>query len=331
MPPLVFGNDFAQTHIDSKLYAEHTAKIVPSLKHYFPLGDPNKFISSGFALKINSLKMIASASTPVSVEASEFKDINLMIPLFGENDTFLDGKSYHWSQNQYAVLMPNVNRGGTSTLRSILTFDLNPGKLFETARIMLGDEYIKIEDLKLHEPRLIPLSYGGFSFDSAIRKLCLYTDQYINHNSLLESIGIDEQFYRLIVMMLMPERFFNDDQIQSHTSIIDSYHAIKLLIDYAHSTSHVFHTLSDLEEFTGLSSRMIQMGFKKHLNITPTMWLRINKMNLARKMIIENRGYLTITAIALECGFTNFSLFAKYYREQFGELPSETLQKSKLF
>lgn len=329
LPPLAFGDKLSMKHILADSYSDQISKIIPSLQHFQSLENHDAFQSKTYALQINDLKMIASATTPVCMHATEFKEINLMIPFYGENATTLDGKEYRWGHNEYAVLMPAVSRFGTSTKRSMITFDLNPAKLFETAKTMLGTGNVQLSDLKLHEPRLIPLSYGGFSFDSTVRKLSLYTDQFLSHTSLIGTMGIDEQFYRIIVMMLMPERFFDDITIVNHAGTIDSKQALHLLIDYTESTSHIFYTLSDIEKFTGLSTRVLQLAFKKHLYTTPTLWLRMHKMNYARKLIIDNRGYMSITQAAMESGFTNFSLFAKYYREQFGELPSETLHRVK--
>lgn len=331
LPSLVLGDSSAAVSTQSKIYLDQLSKVIPSLKHFQTLNDDELFQSKTYVFQVNDLKMIASATTPVYMNAAEFKEISLMIPFYGENLTTLDGNAYRWAAKEYAVLMPAVSRYGTSTKRSMLTIDLNPARIFETAKAMLGFEAVKFLDLKLDEPRLIPLSYGGFEFDNAIKKLCLYADQYVKHDSLLKSLGIDEQFYRLIVMMLMPERFFSDISLTHSDKIIDSKQAIQMLIEYSNSTDHIFYTLTDLENFTGLSSRVLQLGFKKHLGITPTEWLRKQKIAYARKLIIENKGYMSITTAAMESGFANFSLFAKYYREQFGELPSETLQKIKIY
>lgn len=330
LPPLVLGESLVKTHTDASVYSYQVAQIIPSLQQFNPLENSGKFESKTYALQINDLKMIASATTPVCMSATEFKEINLMIPFYGTNMTTLDGKIYRWAQGEYAVLIPAVSRFGTSTTRSMMTFDLNPKRILETAQAMLGIENVQLSDLNLHEPRLIPLSYGGFSFEQTIRKLCLYTDQYLSHTALLHKMGLDDQFYRVIVMMLLPEKFFIDSTISHPNVHVDSRHAIRLLIDYTKNTTHLFHTLSDLEKFTGLSIRVLQLAFKKYLNTTPVIWLREQKMMYARKLLIENQGFLGVTTIALECGFTNFSLFAKYYREQFGELPSETRQKLKM-
>ena len=54
--------------------------------------------------------------------------------------------------------------------------------------------------------------------------------------------------------------------------------------------------------------------------------MRQLKINQAREMLISQARQITVTQVAIECGFTNFSLFAKYYKEQFNELPSQTLK-----
>lgn len=331
IPSLVLGDSHSAYNTQTELYLDQLSKVIPSLKNFKALDESSLFRSKTYVKQINDLKMIASATTSVYMNATEFKEISLMIPFYGENITTLDGKTLRWAAKAYAVLMPAVSRYGTSTKRSMLTIDLNPTRIFETAKTMLQSEKFQYADLKLYEPRLIPLSYGGFEFDNAIKKLCIYIDQYGSYEHLLKNLGIDEQFYRLIVMMLIPEKFFSDISLNFSGKSVDSKQAIQMLIEYSNSTSHLFYTLTDLENFTGLSSRVLQMGFKKHLGTTPTEWLRHQKIAYARHLILENKGYMGITAVAMECGFTNFSLFAKYYREQFGELPSETLQKVKVF
>lgn len=262
LPKLIFGNNRSSQHSDLKSYSDQVAKVVSSLQQFEALTNPAHFQSSTSLLKINQLHIIASASTPVFVSASSFDNISLMIPFYGENHTQLDGKTYHWIHHQYAVLMPNTSRSGTSSTRSMLTIDLNTNILFEMAEVMLGKSKVQLSELRLHEPRLIPLVYGGFSFDMAIRKLCLYTDTLWSSSVSLTHLGIDDQFYRLIVMMLIPEKFFTDDPL--HISPADSKSAMRILCDYTESTHHRFECVADIERFTGLSTRSLQMAFKKH-------------------------------------------------------------------
>lgn len=330
LPPLILGNNSGMYYNDVKRYSDQYAKVIPSIKQFYAIGEDTTFESKTYLMKINNLSMIANASTPVYMNSTEFEEITLVIPFFGENHTYLDEKQFHWIQSRYAVLMPNVSRRGTSSIRSILSINIQPKIILETAQSMLGADTITLADLRLHEPRLIPLSYGGFSFEIAIRKLCLYTDQINSASGLLEKLRIDEQFYRLIVMMFIPEKFFDSSTIMTMNTH-DSKSALMTLQEYVSSANHRFLSLSEIEEFTGLTTRTLQLGFKKYFGITPTQWLRERNLEYARKLILDGYGSVSVTQAAMECGFTNFSLFAKYYREQFGELPSETLQRIKLY
>ncbi|MDD2830149.1 MAG: helix-turn-helix domain-containing protein [Sulfuricurvum sp.] len=324
LPSLIFGNNEAVYHSDSKIYSHQIAKVVPSLQQFSALGNPKNFESKTFFLKLNQLRLIASVATPVFVDTTDFKEINLMIPFVGDNDTLLDAKVYHWQQNGYAILMPNIARSGTSSTRSLLTVDLNPQIIFQTAVSMLGFQNVTMNDLRLYEPRLIPLTYGDISFDLMVRKLCHYIDFVRTTPDMLENLRIDEQFYRLIVMMLIPHKFFTNLTPQTITHY-DGRSIVQTLMDYVHETDYQFRTIGDLERFTGLSTRSLQIAFQKQLGITPTQWLRKQNFLNAKRMFETGQG-VSVTQVAIECGYTNFSLFAKYYKELFDELPSQTLK-----
>ena len=128
-------------------------------------------------------------------------------------------------------------------------------------------------------------------------------------------------------MMFLPEKFFIDEKIQLTNKISTSM--LKLVKELQHENYFSVMTLSDLEQFLDLSTRNLQLFFKKNFNITPTQFLREQKLKHAKNLIIESNGNLTISQIALEIGFFNFSQFTKYYKEYHGVLPSETKKLAK--
>jgi len=46
-------------------------------------------------------------------------------------------------------------------------------------------------------------------------------------------------------------------------------------------------------------------------------------------LIVDAPDHASVTAIALLCGFSNLGHFASAYRTRFGELPSQTLHRSR--
>jgi len=71
--------------------------------------------------------------------------------------------------------------------------------------------------------------------------------------------------------------------------------------------------------------RSMQDAFTKQLSVGPLTYLRILRLHLARRALLQrNRSAETIGDIAANYGFWNWSRFTQQYRKQFGELPSDT-------
>lgn len=84
-------------------------------------------------------------------------------------------------------------------------------------------------------------------------------------------------------------------------------------------------TLTHLVEVSGVSARSLHACFRQHKNTTPMNYLKACRLDFARRELVnaEKRG-LSITDVALNCGFNHLSKFARDYRIRFGETPSQT-------
>lgn len=78
-----------------------------------------------------------------------------------------------------------------------------------------------------------------------------------------------------------------------------------------------------------LGVRHLQAGFRRHLGRTPQAFLTDCRLELVRRKLLERVPDRSVTAAALECGFSNLGEFAGKYRERFGEKPSETLRRTR--
>jgi transcriptional regulator GlxA family with amidase domain len=56
---------------------------------------------------------------------------------------------------------------------------------------------------------------------------------------------------------------------------------------------------------------------------------KMRRLERARQMLQTPDAATTVTGTALLCGFHNQGHFARAYRNQFGELPSETLNNNR--
>ena len=90
-------------------------------------------------------------------------------------------------------------------------------------------------------------------------------------------------------------------------------------------------TLSDLTSIAGVSTRALQMSFRRFRNTTPMAYLRTIRLELARTEL-ANAGWQasSVAAVANAVGFGNLGRFARDYQARFGELPSHTLHRGSI-
>lgn len=88
--------------------------------------------------------------------------------------------------------------------------------------------------------------------------------------------------------------------------------------------------MDEIIKVSGLAKTSLYTEFHKYFSTTPMAFLRRERLRIARDTLTSaNPDTTTVTKVALDCGFTHFSRFAYYYKQQFGELPSETLQRNR--
>ena len=64
--------------------------------------------------------------------------------------------------------------------------------------------------------------------------------------------------------------------------------------------------------------------------MAPIEYLRNVRLSNARERLSSiDRNALTVTEVAMSCGYTHLSRFSRDYRARFGETPSRTLLKRR--
>jgi AraC-like DNA-binding protein len=76
----------------------------------------------------------------------------------------------------------------------------------------------------------------------------------------------------------------------------------------------------------GCSVRSLFKGFQTERGYTPILFLRRKRLEHAHDMLLQPAEVLSVADVATACGFSNAGHFARYYREQYGVLPSLTLR-----
>ncbi|MEH2506477.1 AraC-like DNA-binding protein [Bradyrhizobium sp. AZCC 1578] len=81
----------------------------------------------------------------------------------------------------------------------------------------------------------------------------------------------------------------------------------------------------ELARNVGVSVRTLHDAVQRHQGMSLHQYLRLRRLWLVRQRLLAGMG--SVKACALACGFWHLGDFARSYRLQFGESPSETLTK----
>ncbi|KWV69576.1 helix-turn-helix domain-containing protein [Pseudomonas paracarnis] len=85
--------------------------------------------------------------------------------------------------------------------------------------------------------------------------------------------------------------------------------------------------LLELAQIAGVPLRQLQQGFKTYTGISPAQWLRLRRLNGARRELLSTID-TTVAEVAMNWSFWHLGRFSNSYRALFQELPSETLKRS---
>ena len=85
-------------------------------------------------------------------------------------------------------------------------------------------------------------------------------------------------------------------------------------------------TLGRLCTVARVGARTLQTSFRRWRGQTPLEFVRERRLAVARMRLMEPDTALSVTEVALSCGFHHLGRFSVLYREKFGTSPSETLR-----
>ncbi len=88
-------------------------------------------------------------------------------------------------------------------------------------------------------------------------------------------------------------------------------------------------TIEALASATNVSARSLFSTFKLARGYSPMDFVKRVRLDRARQKLSRPNPQTSVTSVAFECNFGNAGHFAKDYRDNFGESPSETLRRGR--
>jgi len=89
-------------------------------------------------------------------------------------------------------------------------------------------------------------------------------------------------------------------------------------------------SLQELCRRAGASERSLQHAFQRVYNQAPTAYYRRLRIDGFRRALMAQGGHMPIHQLAAQFGFNHAATLVRVYRQEFGELPSDTLREAML-
>ncbi|GLS99415.1 hypothetical protein GCM10007897_07940 [Sphingobium jiangsuense] len=241
--------------------------------------------------------------------------------LAGRAEVSQNGETFTLEQGQMCVLGSNA--------RTRQTFDA--GYKHFTVKIPKSDlEAVLIQELgfrpgELHfSPRPIRLEGAAASFAHMVRTICDDMDMGLPGYSHPRTCGSIEDTLKRLLLVAVPHN--HSDLFNGSVSGPAPFY-VRRVEEYVRSHAEEPITLAEMVEISGVSARSLHAGFRRFRDTTPMGYLKNHRLAMARSMLKSGtENGVSVTTVALACGFTHLSKFARDYYERYGERPSETLR-----
>ena len=104
--------------------------------------------------------------------------------------------------------------------------------------------------------------------------------------------------------------------------------ALRLAVKYIADHAAEPPTVEQICRASGASWRTLDYAFRVQFDLTPKQYLETVRLQMVRRDLLGKSSGNSISEIAAGWGFWHRGQFAAVYRRQFGELPSETVQRT---
>ena len=324
---LPFGNQTARCDMSLNALYDAIAPVLRSGFDFSRLGGEGSHMQRSSVAKVGKLTLAAVSGTSlVHFRRAETQDITLRFATLGSCKHRVGRRLMEDRAGESAVFHSGAAREGENlTPYGCVMTTLDKTTLASTVAAMLGmQDRFDASALCLDEDREVALKFAGISFDPILRKYFALIESMEQQPGALALMGLDDAFYRSFAMMLQPKLFFDTE----HAGADQERDTLDLVCGYIQSRLDQPITLTELEQLSGLSTRGLQYAFKHRFQCTPMQWIRYERLALARARLAAAVPGTTVLAVALSCGFGNPGIFTRYYRQSFGELPSDTLGRA---
>ena len=157
-----------------------------------------------------------------------------------------------------------------------------------------------------------------------IRKLVKFVTQQANIDGNLIYELVEEKLIELLINCLLSAFPVKPAEDMTYPRFVK-------IIDYIHGNLSEITSVYQICNNTNIPERTLRRLINKKYDLSPKTYLNTLRLNEVRKGLRKNSEFSNVRQVASEFNFWHMGQFTRDYKQLFGELPSETLTKSRAY
>ncbi len=251
---------------------------------------------------------------------------------WGEGEIFTEGVSIPARKGTIFFRSPGMKVRGVSPYHCyIVLFDMtyNPSKEGEYADTNHFTDYGRTNGYFQRQGNFCGLNFPEkFKTAKYDQYLALFRSIYNEWVYQSKAAALSAKSLLLQILATAYEEYTSQAPlINASRSIQLNNPAITAARDYIDSNPRKWFTLAELAGYSGLSRNFFCRIFSDIIGVTPVEYINRQKINAAKKLLIETN--YSIKAIAVELGFENDTYFYSMFKSKTGFTPTEYRQKQR--
>lgn len=330
--PLVFHQGKATVDRDPQVLASRLAQHYSLLDFAPRRGWERNFLHRSSSAAAGDLTLTCGYTSPIQGQIGErtgtgsinicfagrasYESDDQRVEIHGGKPIFFaPGHAYHYTVDHF----------------NGLAFDIDLQRLRSTAAAMAG---FGISERRFQPDLAMVRAIGQSSERSAslMRMLrqafALVDDAALEAAGTLAHLAVDDLIYRLLALLLFP-RLSSLLEEQRHQAPLSRGRILEELIAWIEAHLDRPIQLTELEQRSGYSRRHLQAAFQQRYGCGPIQWIRRQRLERARKALLQPLGGETVSAIAARSGFRNLAVFSRDFHAAYGLKPSDLLREGR--
>jgi AraC-like DNA-binding protein len=272
---------------------------------------------------------MAFISGPAQGLIQSSNDLTLVLGYGGVKRVRQKGVLWTCRENTCLLLAPKASWNFETSLTSNVIFRIHVETLKRTAMAMGGWREAPPrwqERMDQAQGWQISTEDPGQSMQVSLRQVLAMANDLLSFSqSLLDRMHLEDQIYRLVAAMLIPElrqESPHNRLRQRHDHCRENFDE---LIDYILANLGEPLNLTDLENYSHYSRRTLQYAFRERFGCTPCQWIRKQRLEMAHHRLKNPQPRDSISEIARACGYRSMSRFSLDFQQHYHIKPSHLL------